>query len=552
MFRKTTLFIFGILLTCLLAISPSNACTSLLVTKSASADGSTFITYTCDGRFHPHLWINHPEDYPVGDSLKIEDWHGNVRGWIKQAEHIYGGVGMMNEFQLAISETTFDGRPELENKEGILGYWDLIDLALQRATTAREAIRVMTDLVAEYGYNSTGETFSIADPKEVWIMEMIGMGEGRKGAVWVALKIPDGYISAHANKARIATFPLNDSDNCLYSENVITFAVEMGYYNPASGQPFSFCKAYCPPDPKNRRYADTRVWSLFRRAAPSMDLSPDISRSVEGAHDYPLWIKPDKKLSLEDILALMRDHYEGTPYDMTAGVAAGPYGTPYRWRPLYWTLANENGDSVEYSWERPISTQQTGFTSIAQCRAWLPDPIGGVYWYGVDDTWFTCYIPLYAGIDTVPRSFTVGSINKFSWESAWWVFNFVSNFTNLRYQYMIQDVQKVQRELEGNALTMQAAVEKAALETYKKDPATARRFLTDYCISNAETVVRRWRELGEDLIVKYNDGYIIKEDGRAEGIGYPENWLKTVVEQDPEKYKLPVSADSTVEMRLID
>ncbi len=552
MYRKTTLFIFGILLTCLPAISPSNACTSLLVTKSASADGSTFITYTCDGRFHPHLWINHPADYPAGDSLKIEDWHGNVRGWIKQAEHIYGGVGMMNEFQLAISETTFDGRPELENEEGILGYWDLIDLALQRAKTAREAIRVMTDLVADYGYNSTGETFSIADPKEVWIMEMIGMGEGRKGAVWVALKIPDGYICAHANKARIGTFPLNDSDNCLYSENVISFAVEMGYYNPASGQPFSFCKAYCPPDPKNRRYADTRVWSLFRRAAPSMNLSPDISRSVEGAQDYPLWIKPDKKLSLEDILALMRDHYEGTPYDMTSGVAAGPYGTPYRWRPLYWTLADESGDSVEYSWERPISTQQTGFTSIAQCRSWLPDPIGGVYWYGVDDTWFTCYIPLYAGIDTVPRSFTVGSISEFSWESAWWVFNFVSNFTNLRYQYMIQDVQKVQRELEGNALAMQAAVEKAALETYKNDPATARRFLTDYCISHAETVVRRWRELGENLIVKYNDGYIIKEDGRAEGIGYPENWLKTVVGQNPEKYKLPVSADSTVEMRLID
>lgn len=552
MLRVPLFAIFTLALISIIALASADACTNLLVSKSASADGSTFITYTCDGRFHPHLWITPPADYPSGDSLKIEDWHGHVRGWIKQVEHTFGGVGLMNELQLTISETTFDGRPELENKEGVLHYWDLMELSLQRARTAREAIRVMTDLVAEYGYGSTGETFSIADPKEVWIMEMIGLGEGRKGAAWVAMRIPDDCISAHANKARIETFPLNDPDNCLYYDSVISFAEEKGYYNPQSGRPFSFCKAFCPPDPKNRRYGDTRVWSIFRRAAPSLNLSPDITRSVEGASELPLWIKPDKKLSLEDVISLMRDHYEGTPFDMTMGIAAGPYGTPYRWRPLYWNLTDENGDSVEYSWERPISTQQTGFSSIAQCRSWLPDPIGGVYWYGVDDTWFTCYIPLYAGIDTVPKSFTIGSIDNFSWESAWWVFNFVSNFTNLKYQYMIQDVQKVQKELEGDAIAIQPAIEKAALESHKNNPTTARRFLTDYCVSNAETVVRRWRGLGEHLIVKYNDGYILKEDGKAEGIGYPEGWLKTVVDQDSEKHILPATTDSTVEMQLID
>ena len=457
----------------------------------------------------------------------------------------------MNEHQLSISETTFEGRPELENPEGILHYWDLMDLALQRAKTAREAIQVMTDLVAEYGYRATGETFSISDPNEVWIMELIGMGPGRKGAVWVARRIPDGYICAHANKARISTFPLDDHKNCLYAENVISFAEEMGYYDPTSGQPFSFCDSYCPADPKNRRYCDSRVWSLFRRAAPSLDLSMDITRSVDGALDYPLWIKPDNKLSLEDVMSLMRDHYEGTPLDMTKGVAAGPYGTPYRWRPLYWKIEDKSGDTVEASWERPISTQQTGFSSIAQCRSWLPDPVGGVYWYGVDDTWFT-YCPLYVGIDTIPESFTVGSIDKFSWESAWWVFNFVSNFANLRYQYMIKDIQAVQKELEGNAIFLQPAIEKTAMETYKTNPVSAKKYLTDYCVSNAETVVGRWRELGEQLIVKYNDGYILKEDGSAEGIGYPDTWLKTVVEQNPEKYILPQATDSTTESKLID
>ena len=523
------------------------ACTNLLVTKGASADGSTMITYTCDGEFVPHLEYLPAADYPPGDSLKIEDWHGNVRGWVKQVEHTYAVVDMINEHQLSISETTSSGREELINPDGLLGYWDMIALALQRAKTAREAITVMTDLVAEYGYRSSGESFSIADPHEVWIMEMFGPGPGGESAEWVALRIPDGYISCHANKARIGEFPLDDPDNCLYSENAVSFAIEKGYYDPDSGEPFRFCEAYCPTTPKNQRYADTRVWSIFRRAAPSKNFSPDYHRAVEGAQPYPLWIKPDRKLSLEDVFALMRDHYEGTPYDMTVGVDAGPYGSPYRWRPMHWTI-----DSVEYAWERPISTQQTGFSFVAQCRDWLPDPIGGVYWYGLDDTWFTCYTPLYCGITDVPHSYTIGSLQEFSWESAWWVFNFVSNLCNLKYEHMIKDIKNVQQELENNLLTMQPLVEKTALELASSEPDLLAHFLTDYSVQHAEHIVTRWRQLGEELLVKYNDGYVKNEKGRPTEQGYPDTWLRKVIKERPKQFLLPVVEETKPESKLID
>ena len=320
------------------------ACTSLLVTKGASEDGSVMITYTCDGEFHPHLEYTPPADYEPKDSLEITDWYGNVRGKIKQVPHTYAVVGMMNEHQLTIGETTFGGREELRNPDGLLHYWDLMQLSLQRAKTAREAIEVMTNLVTDYGYRSTGESFSIADTKEAWILEMIGPGEGGQGALWVALKVPDGYISCHANKARIGEFPIDDEENCLYSDNIISFVKEKGYYDPTSGEPFRFCDAYCPATPENQRYADARVWSIFRRAAPSKNFSPDYHRAVEGAEPYPLWIKPDNKLSVADVFALMRDHYEGTDYDMTKGIDAGPYGTPNRWRPIKWMV-----DTIEYA-----------------------------------------------------------------------------------------------------------------------------------------------------------------------------------------------------------
>lgn len=523
------------------------ACTNLLVTSGASADGSVIICYTCDGEFHPQLRRDPAEDHEPGEMLEIRHWDGKVYGEIPQVSHTYAVVGLMNEHQLAIAETTFDGRAELRNPEGMLHYWDLMRLALQRARTAREAIQVMTELVAAHGYRSTGESFSIGDTREAWIMEMIGPGPGGTGAIWVAVRVPDGYVSCHANKARIGELPLDDSENCLYSENVISFAVEKGYYKPDEGKPFRFCDVYCPPTPKNRRYGSARAWSLLRRAAPSLDLSPDYHRSVEGAEPYPLWVKPDAKLTLADVFALMRDHYEGTSIDMTQGIDAGPHGTPNRWRPIHWKV-----DEVEYAWERPVSTQQTGFTFVSQSRGWLPDPVGGVYWYGVDDTYFCVYVPLYCCIDALPESYTSGSLRQFSWDSAWWVFNFVANYANLRYSDMKQDIQAVQQELEGELIALQPAIDATAVHLHGQDPKLMQRYLTDYCVSHAEGVVKRWRALGEHLIQKYNDGYVQEQPGRAVERGYDEAWLRRVLRERPDQFRLPEKPEEVPESELVD
>lgn len=523
--------IFGLLATNLWA---EDNCSSFLVTKGASKDGSVMITYTCDGEFLPYLEYIPAQDHKPGATIPVRGRDGKIRIEIKQVPHTYAVVGLMNEHQLAIGETTFGGRSELRNPDGHIHYFLLMNLALQRAKTAREAIKVMADLVEEYGYASTGESFSIADPDEAWIMEMIGPGPGGKGAHWVALRIPDGYVCAHANMARIGEFPLDDPDNCLYSPKVISFAIEKGYYDKKSGKPFSFRYAYDPPKPSSLRTCAARVWSMFRRCAPSQKFSPDFHRGVEDAKPYPLWVKPDKKLSLQDVMQIMRDHYEGTPYDMTKGIDAGPFGCPVRCRDLTWEI-----DGVKYSWERPISTQQTGFSFISQSRGWLPDPIGGVYWYGVDDTYTSCYIPLYCSIQDLPKSFTVGDLQKFSWDSAWWVFNFVSNYANLKYSYMVQDIQKVQSELEGQFLSLQQTIEKTALELYETDPELMVQYLTTYSVSQGERVVKRWIELGEQLLTKYNDGYIKDESGRPRAAGYPSEWLREVLKSKPDQFKLP-------------
>ncbi|MGV8039422.1 MAG: dipeptidase [Thermoanaerobaculaceae bacterium] len=518
----------------ILASRMAPGCTNILVTPGASADGSTIISYSVDGEFHPTLRHTPAADHPPGELQEIKDWSGNVRLRIPYPPHTFAVTGIMNEHQVVIGETTFDGRPELENPEGGLPYWTLMRVTLQRARTAREAIDVMTGLVGEFGYASTGESFSIGDPKEAWILEMIGPGKGGKGAIWVALRVPDGMIAAHANKARIGTFPLDDPKSCRYSPNVIDFAVQHGYYDPATDGPFRFCDVYCPATAQTLRYTETRVWSIFRRAAPSKSLSPDLHRGVPGAPAYPLWIKPDRKLSVGDVMALMRDHYEGTPHDMTAGVDAGPFGSPLRARPMTFKL-----DGVAYSWERPISTQQTGCSYVAQSRAFLPDPVGGVLWYGLDDTYTSCYFPLYAGTTAVPPSTTTGSLGRFSWDSAWWVFNLVANYAQLRFVDMVKDIQKVQAELEGNFLALQPAIESTAVKMLASDPERARRFLTDYSVSAGEQVTRRWRELAEALFTKYNDGYVKNDKGDPKELGYPERWLREVVRARPDDLTLP-------------
>ncbi|NPA37295.1 MAG: dipeptidase [Chlorobi bacterium] len=516
------------LLSFIIGLASSFGCTNLLVTKGASANGSSYIVYTNDGEWLYHLKKYPAADYPEGEWLQIGS------GKIKQVRHTYARLGWhMNEYQVSIGETTFTGREELWSKNNFLKYWHLIDLALQRAKTAREAIKVITGLVEEYGYGSEGESFSIGDPDEVWILEMIGNGSGGKGAIWVAVRIPDGYVAAHANHSRIGTFPLDDPENCMYSENVISFAVEKGYYDPESGEPFEFNKVYDPSTPEKLKYSETRVWSLFRRIAPSLNLSPDYHRGLTNKR-YPLYIKPDKKLTTKDIFGLIRDHYEGTPFDMTKGIMAGPYGSPQRNRPLSFYV-----DSVKYSWERPISTYNTAFSFVAEMRSYLPDPIGGIVWFGEDDTYSTCYVPMYNSITEIPESFTKGDINKFSLESAWWAFNFVGNYVNLRYSDMIEDVKKVQSRLEDKFLQDQDSIESLALDMLDAgDKDKMLKFLTDYSVTSGEDVTEEWRQLGFYLVTKYNDGYVKDENRRIKAVGYPEQWYRRVIECDGDKYRI--------------
>ncbi|NOZ12028.1 MAG: dipeptidase [Acidobacteria bacterium] len=522
-------------------------CTSILVSKGASADGSVMITYSCDGEFHPHMRISPAADHQPGETIPIRGWNGKIKGKISQVPHTFAVTGLMNEFQVAIGETTFGGRKELQNPDGLLHYWYLMKLALERAKTAREAVNVITSLVEKYGYASTGESFSIADKHEAWLLEMIGPGKGGKGAIWVARRIPEGYICAHANASVIGEFPMNDPENCLYSRNVVSFAVRHGYFDPKSGKPFRFNEAYCPMTPQKIRYTATRVWSIFRRSAPSLHLSSDYHRGLKGAARYPLWIKPDKKLTLKDVMALMRDHYEGTPYDMTKGVDAGPFHSPQRWRPMNWKVA---GSDADFTWERPISTQQTGFSFVSQSRSWLPDEVGGVYWYGLDNTYTSCYMPFYCSSYEVPDAYTKGSLNKFSMDSAWWVFNLVSNFAEIKWSYMVKDILAVQKELEGRFIAMEPAVDQAAAALYKKDPKLAAQYLNDYSNSQAMTVYRRWVKLSGDLICKYNDGYVKNDKGEPEAVGYPADWLETVHKLRPNQFRLPKWDEKNMETEL--
>ncbi|MBZ0201060.1 MAG: C69 family dipeptidase [Ignavibacteriaceae bacterium] len=510
----------------------SIACTNFLVSKGASADGSTMITYTADSYWmYGELYHYSAAKYPAGTLRDIYEWDtGKFLGKILEASETYNVVGNMNEHQVVIGETTFGGRGELVNSEGIIDYGSLIYIALQRSKTAREAIKIMTDLVTEYGYHSSGESFSIADASEVWIMEMVGKGAGKKGAVWVAVKIPDGYISGHANQARITTFPLYDPDNCLYASDVITFAREQGYFEGKNSE-FNFSDAYAPLSFGGIRFCDARVWSLFRRCNSSMEKYLPYIKG-ESIERMPLYIKPDKKLSVADVMSLMRDHYEGTELDMTKGIAAGPYSMPYRWRPLVWDYNGQN-----YFHERPISTPQTGFSFISQSRSWLPNEVGGVFWFGVDDTYMTVYTPFYSSMVKAPYNYEQGraSFAKFSWDAAFWVFNFVSNYVYPRYSVMIGDVKIVQSELEGMFLARQKEVEDKALQLSKTSKLDAVEFLNKYSDEMATLTISRWKQLGENLIAKYMDGISKDDSFRPVNIGYPEAFRKLMVESEGSK-----------------
>ena len=516
---------------CLL-FQPLFSCTSILVSKGASKNAACIITYSCDGEFLPRLRITPAADHAAAAMIEIGGRQGK-KGEIPEVAHTYKVLGLMNEFQLAIGETTFDGRLELVNPDGWLHYFQLMNLTLQRARTAREAIQVMTGLVERYGYASSGESFSIADKEEAWVLEMIGPGKGGQGALWVALRVPDGMVCAHANMARIGEFPLADPENCLYAENIISFATEKGYYNPKAGKPFNFTLAYCPPSEEQVKYSARRVWSIFRRIAPGLKLSPDFSSSRPGARPYPLWVKPERQLDVRDVIALHRDHYEGTPFDMSQDLSAGPFAMPDRWRPIKWKV---NGRV--YAWERPIATQQVGFMFASESRAAVPDEVGGVFWYGMDNPYTNFFIPLYTSINELPAPYTKGSMEAFSRDSAWWTFNFVANYANLRYSFMIRDIQKVQKEIEDLEFSLQAVVEQTAGQLLATTPGLVPAYLTRYCVSNGELNQERWWRLAEFLITKYNDGYVRDDEGRPREVGYPEEWLKNELEKNPRKFRI--------------
>jgi dipeptidase len=456
----------------------------------------------------------------------------------------------MNEHQVTIGETTFGGKEELQDWSAKLDYGGLIYITLERARTARAAIDTINNLLNENGYHSEGETFSIADPNEAWIMDIIGKGSPQKikdkngkvikvkynkGAVWVARRVPDGYICAHANQSRIQQFPLNDPENCKYAPDVISFAREKGWYK-GEDKDFSFAATYAPLTFEGLRFCEARVYSFFRRAAPSLNLSADYIKGIEGAEPLPLWIKPDKKISVKDAMGLMRDHYEGTELDMTKDAGAGPFHCPYRWRPLTWKV-----DSVEYFNERAISTQQTGFSFITQSRTWMPDCVGGLVWFGVDDTYSTVYCPIYCSMTVVPNSFAVGNGNFYNYSetSAFWAFNYVSNWAYTRYSDMIVDIQMVQKEFETKFIILQPAVEKAASELINNGQTDyAIQYLNDYSMTQAENVTTRWKQLGHDLLVKYMDGNVKDDKGNVIHPPYPHSWYKNIIQNTGDKLKV--------------
>ena len=530
----------------------STACTNILVTKGASKDGSTMLTYSADSyQLFGELYHYPAAEYPEGAMLDVYEWDvpGHFLGRIPQVRRTYNVIGNMNEHQLAITETTFGGRAELGKPNGIMDYGSLIYITLQRAKTAREAIGVMTALVNEHGYCSSGESFSIADKDEVWILELIGKGEYGKGAVWVARRIPDGYVSAHANQARITTFPQNDPQNCLYSPDVVSFARERGYFK-GKDKDFDFSAAYAPLDFSGVRFCEARVWAIFRRIDP--ELGKKYERYAQGydlsLERMPLWIKPDEKLGVRDVMELMRDHYEDTPLDVRGTVMAGQYNAPYGTRPLEWEY-----DSVKYFCERPVSTPQTAFSLVSQSRGWLPDEIGGILWFGVDDTYFTCYTPVYTSSTRVAECFAVGNgdFNTYSPTAAFWKFNRVSQAAYAKYSFMAPDIRKRQAELEDKHIRTVQAIDAAASVLYKTSPEEAVEFVTNFSIENAQNMVAQWDKLEAFLLVKYFDGVIHPEKdgkfiqseyggpGKVQTPGWSETWRRKIIEDTGTRFKSP-------------
>jgi len=522
-----------------LALAPVEAlaCTSLIAGKNATADGSVLVTYAADSHtLYGELYNNPGGKHAPGEMRKIFEWDtGKYLGEIPQVAETYTTIGNMNEHGLTISESTWGGRPELADTTGIMDYGSLIYVTLERARSPREAIKVMTGLVDKYGYHSSGESFSIADSEEAWILELIGKGGKEKGAVWVARRIPDDCISGHANQPRIHKFPLKDKQNTLYSPDVIKFARKMGYFD-GKDEDFSFSMAYGENDAATCRGCDARVWSYFNRFADGMDAYLPWAMQAEG-DVMPLWVKPDRKVSLNDMKWMMRDHYEGTPMDMTKDIGAGPYAVPYRWRPMTFKV-----DGKEYLNERAIATQQTGFSFVSQMNASYPEMMRGILWFGVDDANTCVYVPMYNSITSIPHEFEHGNgdLLTLSWDAAFWVNSYVANQAYHQYSKMIGDIRRVQKAEED---TLEREVRMFLTEVPALDPEAARSLLTDHSAIASRRYLKRYKELGDYLLVKYMDGNIKREkDGEfqrtPEGMpvspiygGYDERYYRSIANE---------------------
>lgn len=525
------------------------ACTNFIVGKKASADGSIIISYSQDsyGSFEP-LRVIPAADHPAGTMHPLYHYEtSNYLGEVPEVEHTYGIVGLMNEHQVAIHETTWGGRVELvDTVSGLIDYGSLMVLALQRSKTAREAIDVMTSLTETYGYESEGESFTIADPNEVWIMDMIGKGPGRKGTVWVAMRIPDDCISGHANQCRIRLFPLKDKKNCLYAKDVIKFAREKGYFNGKDAD-FSFADAYNPLDFGGLRYCEARVWSFFNRWA-DMDMQPYLGYAMGDtkAQPMPLYVKPKAPLSAQDMKNMMRDHYEGTPMALTTDVGMGPWEMPYRPTPLSFEV-----DGKKYFNERPISTQQSACVYVSQMRSWLPNHIGGLTWFANDEANTTAFTPVYCNMPTAPECYDKNTADAFhfSTRSAYWVENWVANMVYLRYSLLFPELQKVRDRLEADYNSLQAEVEQKAAAMSKDE---AVKFLSAYSHRTAGAMMDEWNQLAQLIIVKYNDMAVKRtdENGQYEKTpggdprpvlrpGYPDSFKRQIINQAGTRYAIP-------------